>query len=239
MRTVSGTIGGVIGELAGIVLPVQCPGCGAWDEVLCASCREIAHSVPAWSLLDSEEPTNLWPTEGGCATRVASLGSYDAALRRIIIAAKHSERFDASSFLEDAGRTLGEAISRRLHDEGEDGGVEQWWVIPAPASWKRRLVGRSVTDPLASGTASGLAAASGITALVVDAVRLKIGAASQAGRGGAARRRRRAGSMVSLMVPPVGAGVVLVDDVMTTGATMREAARVIGGCAAIAVAAHV
>lgn len=238
MRALS-TIGGLVGELTGIVLPVQCPGCGTWDEVLCSSCREIAHSVPAWSFLDGEEATNHGSDQSGNAPRIASLGAYDAALRRIIIAAKHSERFDASSFLEDAGRTLGEAIAHRLHDEGEDAGVERWWVIPAPASWKRRLWGRSVTAPLASGAASGLAAASGITAVVVDAVRLRIGAASQAGRGGAARRRRRVGSMVALVEPPVGAGVVLVDDVMTTGATMRETVRVIGGCAAIAVAARV
>ena len=170
------------------------------------------------------------------------MGDYAGPLRRIVLTAKHSERTDVTDFLDEAGARLGTAVARVLGVAGapaaaggsREGAVDVW-VVPAPSSWKRRLRGRQVALPLARAVARALAASArvGVRVRVVDAVRLRIGASSQSGKAGAQRTVGRMGSMRALAVPPRGAVVVAVDDVVTTGATIREMERVLGGLAAV------
>ena len=153
----------------------------------------------------------------------------------MIMSAKHAHRLDMESFLEAAGHTLGEAVEQSgvLEESGAEGEV---WVIPAPSSWKRRWGGTSVTPVLARGVARGIAQESGRRVRLVDAVALKWGRKSQSGKGRRERRNGRVGAMV-LRVEDVGSvPVVLVDDVVTTGATVRELDRVTQGraCAVVA-----
>ncbi|MDN6565725.1 MAG: hypothetical protein L0K65_01575, partial [Actinomyces sp.] len=63
---------------------------------------------------------------------------------------------------------------------------------------------------------------------VVEPVALRPFTGSQSGRSGGERRSGRLDSMVTRLEVPAGVGVVLADDVVTTGATLRELARVCG-----------
>ena len=225
--------------LVGALLPVQCAGCRAWDEVLCPSCRSLA-GCPAHvaSLEGARGPLPL-----------AAIGDYDGPLRRIVLAAKHSARTDVTDFLDEAGARLGTALGGVLGVAGSPaaavgslegrssftGGAVEVWVVPAPSSWKRRLRGRQVALPLARAVARALAAGArpGVRVRVVDAVRLRVGATSQSGKAGAQRTVGRMGSMRALAVPGHGVRVVAVDDVVTTGATVREMERVLGGLDAV------
>ena len=247
MRIVVGSrpVGALVEGFLGAVLPVQCVGCGAWDEVLCPSCRSWACAQPL--------PTSLEGARGAIPGLV--LGEYSGALRRIILGAKHAARTDVDDFLDEAGATLGASLWRvvggasspawvRGSGRGRDrrgGAAAQVWVVPAPSSWGRRLRGRQVALPLARGVARGLALGSPpgvrVRVRVVDAVALRAGAGSQSGKAGAARTVGRMGSMRARVVAPAGALVVAVDDVVTTGATIREMERVLGrldGIAALA-----
>lgn len=236
-------------ELAGLLLPAQCPGCGAWDEVLCPECASLAEGPPllAEFALDSASvlPGPHANGVGGHAVPIAALGPYDAELRRIIVSAKHSRAFGAEGFLARAGEVLGSVLGEALasgssREEGEEGrDSEPFWIVPAPPSWRRRLLGRQVTPLLASGVARGIARTSGFDTRVVEAVGTRPGASSQAGRGALGRRRERRGTMRARTALPPPGRLVLVDDVLTTGATMRELARASGGAAAIAVLARV
>lgn len=218
----------------GLLWPTQCVGCGTWDEVVCPACAALARRPPVLGLLEDA------PRAGDSIPLIAS-GAYEGELRSILLAAKHSPAFDGSGFLEEAGFTLGRALAGVIAlRAGEDPRSDPpWWVLPAPPSWRRRLAGTRVTDSLASGVARGLASASGACALVVDAIAVRIGAPSQAGRGGTARRRGRAGIMRARVRLPDPDRIILVDDVTTTGATLRELARVCGGARAGAVLAQV
>ena len=217
--------------LVGALLPVQCAGCRAWDEVLCPSCRSLAGG-----------PAHVASLEGvrGLLPLVA-MGDYDGPLRRIVLAAKHSARTDVTDFLDEAGARLGTALAGVLGVAGSPaaavggrasfaGGAVEVWVVPAPSSWKRRLRGRQVALPLARAVARALAAGArpGVRVRVVDVVRLRVGATSQSGKAGAQRTVGRMGSMRALAVPGPGVRVVAVDDVVTTGATVREMERVLG-----------
>ena len=232
---------GALGRgFVGALLPVQCAGCRAWDEVLCPSCRRHAQAEPIPTVVDGAR---------GDLPALA-MGDYVGSLRRIILAAKHSSRTDLSDFLDEAGARLGTALGGVLGVAGSpavavgslegrassSGSAVDVWVVPAPSSWRRRLRGRQVALPLARAVARALAAGArpGVRVRVVDAVRLRIGATSQSGKAGAQRTVGRMESMRALAVPPRGVLVVAVDDVVTTGATIREMERVLGGIDAVA-----
>ena len=177
------------------------------------------------------------------------MGDYDGPLRRIVLAAKHSARTDITDFLDEAGARLGASLASVLGVAGSPaaavgslegrvtptGSAVDVWVVPAPSSWKRRLRGRQVALPLARAVARALAAGArpGVRVRVVDAARLRVGATSQSGKAGAQRTVGRMGSMRALAVPGPGVRVVAVDDVVTTGATVREMERVLGGLDAV------
>lgn len=230
---------GLMRGLIGALLPVQCAGCRAWDEVLCPSCRSLAGG-----------PTHVASIDGARGILpLMAIGDYDGALRRIVLAAKHSARTDVSDFLDEAGACLGTALGGVLGVAGSPaaavgvpagrapstGSAVEVWVVPAPSSWKRRLRGTQVALPLALAVARALAAGArpGVRVQVVDAVRLRIGATSQSGKAGAQRTVGRMGSMRALAIPGPGVRVVAVDDVVTTGATVREMERVLGGLDAV------
>ena len=242
MNNVAGVRGlGILGRgFVGALLPVQCTGCRAWDEVLCPSCRSLASGPAHVASIDGVRgPLPL-----------VVMGDYDGPLRRIVLAAKHSARTDLSDFLDEAGARLGTALGGVLGVAGSPaaavgslegrapstGGAVDVWVVPAPSSWKRRLRGRQVALPLARAVARALAAGArpGVRVRVVDAVRLRVGATSQSGKAGAQRTVGRMGSMYALAVPGPGVLVVAVDDVVTTGATIREMERVLDGIDAVA-----
>lgn len=225
--------------LIGALLPVQCAGCRAWDEVLCPACRSLAG-----------RPAHVATIDGGRGPLpLVAMGDYAGSLRHIILAAKHSSRTDLSDFLDEAGARLGAALGGVLGVAGSPaaaagslegrascaGGAVDVWVVPAPSSWRRRLRGRQVALPLARAVARALAAGArpGVRVRVVDAVCLRIGATSQSGKAGAQRTVGRMGSMRALAVPGPGVLVVAVDDVVTTGATIREMERVLGGLDAV------
>lgn len=226
--------------LIGAILPVQCAGCRAWDEVLCPSCRRLAQVEPT--------PTLIEGARGDIPA--LAMGDYAGPLRRIVLTAKHSARTDVTGFLDEAGARLGTALGGVLGLAGSPaaavgvstgrapstGSAVDVWVVPAPSSWKRRLRGRQVALPLARAVARALAAGArpGVRVRVVDAVRLRVGATSQSGKAGAQRTVGRMGSMRALVVPGPGVRVVAVDDVVTTGATVREMERVLGGLNAVA-----
>ncbi|MGO3797402.1 MAG: competence protein ComF [Pauljensenia sp.] len=107
-------------------------------------------------------------------------------------------------------------------------GVGEVWVVPAPSGWRRRYRDQMVAPGIADGVAREVAAGAGVTARVVEPVGLRPFSGSQSGRSGGERRSGRLDSMKARVEVPAGIGVVLVDDVVTTGATLRELARVCG-----------
>lgn len=211
------TVARRLGEaLLGLLLPVQCVGCGTWDHMLCPGCAELARGPVTWEVLDGStrrSDLGLW-----------SLGEYGGALRGLVLAAKHRPAVDLTAFLCAAGCSLGAGIG----SSGVLGGVSEAWVVPAPSGWRRRHRAQMVAPLIADGVARGVADATGARAQVVDLLALRPLTGSQSGRSGGQRRAGRLDSMRARVEVPEGTGVVLVDDVVTTGATMREMARLCG-----------
>ena len=133
-------------ELVSVCIPSACVGCGRWDYSVCPRCAALSYSLlPQWELLDAgsvEYP--LW-----------ELSDYSDPMRSIILAAKHSSRLDLSEFLFDCGVNIGLSIAQSgMLSVGSD--ATSLWVVPAPASWKRRLFGQGITIHVARGVAAAV-----------------------------------------------------------------------------------
>ncbi|MPV87721.1 ComF family protein [Georgenia ruanii] len=211
-------------DAAGLVVPVECAGCGRWDVALCPDCRALLQARPERCEDDAPMLAGEWT---GRPLPTWSLGPYRGPLRAIVLAWKTHRRQDIAPAVlagaAEAARTwAGDADLRR-----EIVGARQVLVVPAPSGWRRRVARRLVVADLADAVGRGMARGLREAAepgpgrvLVVDVLRRRRGGAHQAGLGARGRAANRAGTVVALAAPPAGAVVVLVDDVLTTGATL-------------------
>ncbi|MFJ6653219.1 ComF family protein [Microbacterium sp. NPDC091313] len=183
------------------VLPVDCAGCGAADETLCAACRQQLTPDPLVRRLGSLE--------------VRSGVLFDGPAARVIRALKEDGRTGLA-------RELAPALRAAAGGWDEDGIV----VVPVPtsaAAMRRR--GFRVGELLAR--AAGWRPE--------RMLRLERVTADQRALDVDARARNAAGSMSARGA--AGARVLVVDDVVTSGATLREAARALTAAGADVVGA--
>ncbi|MFG2622254.1 ComF family protein [Streptomyces sp. NPDC048507] len=202
-------------ELAGLVLPADCAGCGAARRVLCAGCRGALSGARAGRVRPSARrsgPAGLPVVVAGAA--------YEGAVRAVVLA--HKER-GALPLAGPLGAGLAAAVLR-----ADGGGAGELALVPVPSARPTlRARGHDPARRVALAAAARLRAG-GVPARVAPVLRLRRRVADQAGLGARERLENLAGA---LGVCPggervvAGARIVLVDDVITTGATLAEAAR--------------
>ena len=208
--------------LAGVldlVLPLACGGCGAPSRRWCAAC------VAALAVC-ADQPHVITP-RADPGVPVFALGRYAGARRHAIVAVKEHGRRDLVV-------PLARPLALGIHHLIEWGVVGvPLTVVPAPT--RRSAARRRGGDPITRIAAAATAAHPGI--VVVNAVRIVGPVHDSVGLSPAARERNIAGR-VRLCAQPPGE-VLLVDDVVTTGATARETVRVLraGGVRVTAVLA--
>jgi predicted amidophosphoribosyltransferase len=193
--------------LRDLVWPASCASCGVAGRVLCPRC---ALDVLAQADLRPHEPT---PPPHGFPPTV-TWGGYGGALRRLVVAHKDEDRTDVTDVL---AALLGEVVEAVVEE------LEDPVLVPMPSSpASRRARGREPLLDIARGIRTGRRVRIAPVLRIVRRVR------DQAGLDHVQRRANLAGSMA--LVPGAervlaGADVVLVDDVVTTGATLAEAGR--------------
>jgi predicted amidophosphoribosyltransferase len=201
---------GHTGTVLDLVLPLECGGCGAPSTRWCAACAdELTLGVDAPRVvtprIDPQVP-------------VFALGRYAGARRRAIVAMKDRGRTDLAAPL---SRSLALGLYRLLEWGLLD---EPLTIVAAPTrGWSARQRGG---DPVARIAATATAGHPGIE--VVRALRMKPWARDSAGLSSAARERNITGRvLLSRRRLPAGAELLLVDDIVTTGATASESVRVL------------
>lgn len=196
-----------------LVLPLECGGCGAPSTRWCAACAaEIA--------LRPDGPRVVSPRVDP-GVPVFSLGRYAGARRGAIIAAKERGRADLIAPLAAA---LGDGLDRLA-----SWGILDPLTVLVPAPTRGSAARRRGGDPVARIAAAAAARRAGVT--VCAALRMRALAHDSVGLSVTARQHNVRGR-VRLRRTPGRGGVLVVDDVVTTGATAAESVRVLGACGA-------
>jgi predicted amidophosphoribosyltransferase len=191
-----------------LVLPRECAGCTAAGPLLCPGCRRDlggpARPVPAVAV----------------PLPVLAVAPYAGTVRATLLAHKEQGRLGLAG-------PLGGALARAVRPLAGPHGVVLVPVPSRPSSVRAR--GHDATLRLARRAARELGAR-GAPALVRPALRLARATADQAGLTAGERAANLAGAMVARV--PRGRNwsdgrlpLVVVDDVVTTGATLTEAVR--------------
>jgi predicted amidophosphoribosyltransferase len=174
----------------------------------CAGCRTPGAALCAAC---RPAPSAVRRAHAGSLT-VYAAGPYAGGLRRAILAFKRGRR--------DCGAALGALFGERLAARVPAGSV----LVPVPtvaARRRERAFDQSVVLANALGLASGAP---------VLAVLRQIAGDAQRGRSRAARLRARGRFACTAPSLVAGTRIVLVDDVMTTGATLRDCAAALECC---------
>ncbi|MFD7980026.1 ComF family protein [Streptomyces sp. NPDC059071] len=210
-------------EVAGLVLPVSCGGCGRPRTALCPSCEAELTGTGPCRVRPSPEPRGL--------PEVYAAAAYEGGARALLLA--HKER-GALPLAAPLGAALAGAVTAAAGGLGAGGGGSLL-LVPVPSSRRSvRARGHDPTRRIAL-AAAGRLRRTGRAARVLPVLRQRRAVADQSGLGARGRLANLAGALAvapgggRLLGEAVRAGgrVVLVDDLMTTGASLAEAARAV------------
>ncbi len=197
--------------LLDLLLPTPCAGCGQPGSGWCAQCAVLLGA-----------PVRVHPPVLTAGAPAFALSRYAGPVRAALLNYKERGR-------RSLAQPLGEQLARALLAlPGSLAPLTDregcWWLVPVPSrrSAAARRGGQHVHRVAAH--AAAVLAALGQPAAVAPALRMAPSVRDSVGLGTAARRQNVAGRVLlhEAGLPPRWAPVVLVDDVLTTGATAAE-----------------
>ncbi|MET9493170.1 ComF family protein [Streptomyces sp. NPDC006552] len=231
-------------DLSDLVLPAQCAGCGRSRTSLCARCAAALRGAAPGRVRPRPEPAGL-PV-------VHAAAPYRDAVRAVLLA--HKER-GALGLAEPLGAALAGAVREGLSGAGRTGLAEAAQAAPpgtgrggGPSGAEARGGGVVALVPVPSAARAvrarghdpmrriAYAAAAelrrgGVPARVLAVLRQRRAVADQAGLDARQRLANVTGALEPVggserLLAEVGR-IVLVDDLMTTGASLAEAGRAV------------
>ncbi|HEX3336543.1 MAG TPA: phosphoribosyltransferase family protein [Jatrophihabitans sp.] len=190
-----------LSALLELVLPTRCVGCGSPIAALCPLCMPAGELVR----LSGAPPT-------------VAAAPYADAVRAALIAYKERGR-------RDLARPLGALLTRAVlgtlgGSDAERAPPRRTVLVPVPSA---RAVAAARGGDHVARLARRVARATGLRT-APDVLVLARAVRDSAGLGSAERRTNLSGAMVARLPPP-DLAAVLVDDIVTTGATLGEARR--------------
>lgn len=201
----------LLGMMRDALFPRGCAGCDRPDEVLCDDCRSLFANWRSRELV-AHGTAQTW-----------SASTYQGVVRHAILAWKDHDDTELDTIFGEVMASLLEhsAIHRSCSRQ------TAVLVVPvpsSPASMRRR--GRRHIDPLSKAVASALCD-HGFDAKPYRALASIASGGRSVQQASSAQRAQRIGGRIALVSDAVmqGQQVVLVDDIITTGSTLRQCAQ--------------
>jgi predicted amidophosphoribosyltransferase len=237
-------------EVLALAVPVDCVCCGAEDSALCGACSRKLRLLTLVPFRAEAQAPALMDMDGSVLLPVVAAGTYRAELAQCLLSFKsHGQPRLAGE--------LGRGLARALHAAA--GQTQGLLLVPVPTSAAafrtrgfspvhlliRRLVrgddfpGLTVADALRKTAPAGRFWDGPAAPRQEGPGQKRLGqkGLGQKGLGRRARARRVQGSMRARAGPwsPTvrGRPCIIVDDVLTTGATLAEAARALQAAGAL------
>mgnify|MGYP002716512911 FL=1 len=204
----------MLSEFVDLLIPRACGGCGCETVSLCRACVRS---------LDTD-PISSMPRYG--TVKAYGAGPYEGVMRNVLVNYKEHGRRDLGPVL---GLMLARAIASALDDAPVSSAPVLVVPVPARATSARKRGGNHV-EVLAR-NAAGHFIRDGFPLRVAPVLAVR-GRGDQVGSGAHGRRRNVRGTH-RISHPEVVARwprdvrVIIVDDIVTTGATVAESARVL------------
>lgn len=214
------------GAILDLLLPPRCLKCGAeisGEGALCAECwRGIAFLQPPYCSrcglpfevdLGADAICGACAREGPLYAHARAAMQYDEASRTLVLAFKHGDKLQ-----------LAPALGLFMRHAGAELLAGCDIIVPVPLHWTR-LFARRYNQ---AAVLAHAIARSGGPPVAADLLQRRRATPSQ-GRSGRAERRRNVRGAFALKRGSnvIGRRIVLIDDVLTTGATVTECARVL------------
>ncbi|MDH6677698.1 putative amidophosphoribosyltransferase [Rhodococcus sp. LBL1] len=206
--------------LLDLVLPAECGGCGDPGSAWCPRCRRALADVPVAVSPRVDPGVPVW-----------ALGPYSGPRRGAVIAAKERGRRDLATPI---GLALaGAVVTLRRWGELAPPGTAPLFLVPAAT--RARAARSRGGDPVLR-SARVAARRLGDDCQVCPVLSMRRGVRDSVGLSAAQRQENLAGR-IRVSAPAgrdafpagrTGAEVVLIDDVVTTGATAAESVRALG-----------
>lgn len=218
-----------------LVMPTECVVCGREDHNLCPMCAALLRKQTAHPFRAEHSADALVGVQGETHLPVIAAGVYRDALAATILGFKNHGRTELSPPLSRGLANAIEAMAESAYAGANN--IGDIVLVPIPGSgggWRRRgydplsLILRSLHRE------SRLPAGLLVARLLGSKTRLPWHRAHQKGLGRADRRRNVRNTMkirharsrkIRLLAYPNRPPVVLLDDVLTTGSTLSEAAK--------------
>ncbi len=221
----------VVGSVLELLLPSRCAGCGRSDGAefrlrgLCQPCvAAVRQSVPMSRELAVPGTSNRIP---GVVPAFAA-GAYDGVIRAALLAYKEGGRL---CLRRELGGCLAVSVFAAVGSDDSP-----FLLVPVPsATATRRARGHDPVGAMAA-TAANYLRAVGLEVAVRAELRQRRAVADQSGLDVDARRANLGGALAVRRPALVrGRRVVIVDDIVTTGATAAEAARALTHAGALVI----
>ncbi len=219
-------------ELLALVVPADCVCCGAEDLALCVACERQVRFLTKHPFRAEEQAPALMNVDAGIILPVVAAGVYREELAKALLTFKSHGQHQLTSVL---AKGLGRGIAAAAD------GIDEVCLVPVPSSTSA-FVKRGFS-PVHLLLAAWRRANAAADVPVLDVLRKSRRRAAmeqlpggQKGLGRGARARRVRGSMTvpgHRRLRVAGRRCIIVDDVLTTGATLAEAARALHSSGAV------